>query len=62
MYCTEAADINDDGRLEMSDAVYLLQFLYRLGSPPPTPGHRIGIDPEREGGLGCEEPLYYMRG
>jgi hypothetical protein len=34
--CRDAADVNDDGFLDVSDVVTILQFLFS-GSPPPPP-------------------------
>jgi hypothetical protein len=34
--CLEAADVDNNGTIEITDAVDLLQYLY-LGSPPPWP-------------------------
>ena len=38
----EASDINGDGSLDLADAVYLLNFLYRGGPRPPAPFPKTG--------------------
>jgi hypothetical protein len=35
--CTDAADANDDGSMNVADAVYLLQYLWAHGPPIPPP-------------------------
>ncbi|MBI4583178.1 MAG: IPT/TIG domain-containing protein, partial [Planctomycetes bacterium] len=35
IYCRDAADSNDDGSLDISDAIYAFWFLYSIGRPPP---------------------------
>ena len=58
--CGEAADANADGVLNLTDAVFLFDFLFRGGSAPPQPGAPpapCGVDPDPLGGpasLGCE--------
>ena len=47
----------------MDDAVYLLNFLYREGEPPPSPSIEPSYDPTV--GLywpefGCQRPLFVM--
>lgn len=58
--CDDACDSNNDGVLDVSDAIYTLQYLFDGGSPPPPPGAMecgIDVDPDGEqdflGGL-CE--------
>ncbi|RTZ91812.1 MAG: hypothetical protein DSY81_09820 [Bacillota bacterium] len=36
--CPDACDSNDDGHLNMADAVHLLNWLFKFGDPPPAPG------------------------
>ena len=47
-------DIDDTGILDLSDSVYLLNYLF-LGSnlPPPEPFNAVGEDLTQDG-LGCE--------
>jgi hypothetical protein len=43
--CLDACDVNDDGRLDVSDPISLLNWLFRSGLPPPEPGpDEIGRD------------------
>jgi hypothetical protein len=53
--CQDAADINDDGILDVSDPVYLLFHLFLQGPPPPPPFPGAGSDPTFRDNLGCEE-------
>ena len=54
--CEDACDGNDDGVLDIGDAVYLLQWLFRGGLIPPAPGPFIfGRDPT-EDALDCAMP------
>jgi hypothetical protein len=44
--CPDACDANDDGTLNMADSVYLLNWLFKFGDLPPTPGpYDDGPDP-----------------
>ena len=36
--CPDACDSNDDGHLNMADAVHLLNWLFKFGDIPPAPG------------------------
>ncbi|MBI4585104.1 MAG: lamin tail domain-containing protein [Planctomycetes bacterium] len=52
--CREAAEVFDDGQLDLSDVIALLQYLFLRGSPlPPAPFPACGPDPDPPG-LGCE--------
>jgi hypothetical protein len=57
--CLDACDANDDGRMDFADAVWILRFLFREGTPPPAPGPVTpGPDPtpdrlDCEGGSKC---------
>jgi hypothetical protein len=53
--CDDARDANDDGARNLSDPVYLLEFLFRFGPRPPPPYPSAGLDPS-EDGLGCPDP------
>jgi len=60
--CLDASDINDDGRLDITDGAFLLQFLYLDEEfVPPAPGipdFPCGPDtqlPGTPGHLGCKE-------
>ena len=50
--CLDAADFNDDGKVDITDAVSSLDFLFREGSPPPAPYPNLGTDPTDDG-IGC---------
>jgi len=55
--CQEAADADDNGRLDLTDAIYLLEFLFRAGVPPPPPGPPGDDCPQEYGSapfLGCD--------
>ena len=41
----KAADVTDDSAVDISDSVYLLNFLFLGGSPPPPPFPTPGEDP-----------------
>ena len=44
--CMDALDVDDDGRINLTDSVYLLSFLYRNAPAPPEPGALFcGPDP-----------------
>ena len=51
--CEDAADVDDSEALDITDAIYLLDFLYREGSAPPAPFPGVGPDPSGEV-LDCE--------
>jgi hypothetical protein len=54
--CEDACDGNDDGVLDLGDAVYLLGWMFRSGLLPPAPGPYIfGLDPT-EDDLECTMP------
>ncbi|MGE4618436.1 MAG: FG-GAP-like repeat-containing protein [Planctomycetota bacterium] len=42
--CLDVFDFNDDGDVDISDSVYLLQYLFTGGSAPPAPFPSCGID------------------
>ncbi len=51
--CADAADINDDGALDIADGIYGLYFLWAGGAPPLPPFPCWGEDPT-EDDLNCE--------
>ena len=56
--CDEAADANDDGNIDLTDAIYVLEYLFLGGAAPPPPGPPpgpCGDDPEGSVDLGCSE-------
>ena len=53
--CREAADANDDGEVNLADAVFILNFAENGGFPPPLPFPECGF--ARGESLGCESYL-----
>ena len=53
--CLDAADVDDNGKLEISDAVALLDFLYKGAGPPPQPFPLAANDPTPDA-MTCEIP------
>jgi hypothetical protein len=53
--CDDACDANDDGKLDASDVIFLLNYLFVPGKPkPPAPTPpNAGFDPTSDS-LGCE--------
>lgn len=51
--CLDAADANDDGRVDISDPTYLIFFLFLSGPQPPGPYPTLGPDPTFLDNLGC---------
>ncbi len=43
--CVAAADINDNGLVELSDYTYLVNYLFNGGPAPPAPFPAAGTDP-----------------
>ncbi len=44
--CLDACDGNDDGLVDLADAVYVLRYLFLSGKEPPPPGPKLpGADP-----------------
>ncbi len=55
--CQKAADVNDDGRVDVTDAIHLLMYRFlRIGAEPAAPFPLCGIDSTPDD-LSCEEPL-----
>ncbi len=54
--CPDAGDADNDESLAVTDAIFLLEFLFRRGVPPPSP-HPDQGDDDGEGPLGCPEGL-----
>ena len=63
--CLDACDVNDDGRVDLADAIGILNFLFVAGSRfPPFPGPGLdenanatvpGIDVTDDDPLGCDD-------
>ena len=45
LLCLDAADANDDGGVDVADPIYLLNWLWLGGPPPPSPMPGCGPDP-----------------
>jgi hypothetical protein len=50
--CAKAADVDDSGSLDLSDAIYLLEWLFLDYAPPPAPFPEAGEDATPDD-LGC---------
>jgi hypothetical protein len=59
--CADAADTNDNGTLEVTDAILLLNHLYRGGPAPLPPNVDPGLDSQPEDGLDCAKPVPFSR-
>ena len=44
--CKDAADADDNERLQLTDVVYLLNYLFQGGPIPPAPSFEPGPDPQ----------------
>jgi hypothetical protein len=51
--CRDACDANDDGRLDISDPIYTLLYLFTGSAPPPAPYPSPGPDPTFLDGIDC---------
>jgi hypothetical protein len=62
--CPDALDVDDSGRIDLSDAVGLLMFLFQGGRQPRAPALDCGWDVTPDDGLGCfSSPCkYFPRG
>ena len=54
--CEDAADANDNGVIDFSDAVFGLVYLFLGGPPPPPPGPLLAGSDLTEDSLSCAEP------
>lgn len=52
--CLEAADADGDGALNLTDAIFILDFLFLGGLPPPEPGPTADPCGPGSGSLPCE--------
>ena len=52
--CEDSLDLNDDGRLDTTDAIFFLQYLFLDGAPPREPFPEAGPDPSPNDVLGCD--------
>ncbi|MEM7264251.1 MAG: hypothetical protein AAF488_19860, partial [Planctomycetota bacterium] len=53
--CLDACDLNDDGGIDLGDAIYKLSFLFSGGPPPFAPTGSCGPDTSADL-LPCAEP------
>ena len=51
--CPDSCDANDDGDIDVSDVIRILEWLFARGAPLPPPVLMYGADPT-EDSLGCE--------
>jgi hypothetical protein len=51
--CLDAADTNDDGSINVTDIIFVLNHVHLGGPPPPAPFLASGPDPTPDG-LGCD--------
>lgn len=52
-FCMDAADANDDGNVDVADAIYTTGYLFLGGPMPPAPFTTAGEDPTPDA-LGCD--------
>ena len=51
--CRVAGDANNDDRLDIGDAIYLVDYLFRQGTEPAAPFPQAGVDPDGSSPLEC---------
>ncbi len=54
LLCEDAADVDDNERINVTDAILALEFIFKGGPPPAAPFPGPGFDPAGDT-LGCEE-------
>jgi hypothetical protein len=54
--CEDPADANDDGTLNIADAVYILTYFFAGGPPPKPPFPDPGFDPTTDDPYLCGDP------
>lgn len=59
--CLDSCDCNDDGRMDLADAMCILSYLYRQGPQPPAPGPGWDIASQSDTPRG-EDPTYDLLG
>ncbi|MEM7164897.1 MAG: hypothetical protein AAF581_05495 [Planctomycetota bacterium] len=47
--CLDACDVNDDGKINLADTVYLLNYLFKSGPPHNNPQPPEPFDPDNNG-------------
>ena len=65
--CKEAADVDNNGSIDISDSIWLMNYLYAGGHPPAAPFPELGPDAdadfEKNSHLGCEayeDPVFQL--
>ena len=53
--CADAADADDNGAVEISDALRIVEYLFVEGEPLAAPFPAAGADPTDDDGLDCRE-------
>ena len=51
--CVKSLDVNDNGRVEVTDGILLLGHIFQGGAPPAAPFPECGLDPTPDA-LSCE--------
>jgi len=59
--CEDAADVNNNGVVEISDAISLLNHFWRSGPPPTAPYPNPGVDTDTDDSLDCAKPLPFFK-
>ena len=54
--CRDAADANDDGKVDIADAVKILAHLFAGAGPLPPPFPGCGVDPSSDNMVDCDYP------
>ena len=53
--CLDACDANDDGKLNLADTIFLLNYIFESGPTPPNPGPDLDKGPDPTGDyLNCD--------
>ena len=55
--CRKACDSNGDGVSDFSDPIYLIEYLFKSGQPPPAPFNFCGDDTTLETTLDCKRSV-----
>jgi hypothetical protein len=55
--CLEALDSNDSRTINVTDAIYVLRYLFAGGTQPSAPFPAAGSDPDPASTLGCEQGI-----
>ncbi|MBI4582840.1 MAG: lamin tail domain-containing protein [Planctomycetes bacterium] len=56
--CEKAADADDSGDIEITDAILIMGYIFLGGKPPAPPFPTFGPDPTPEDGLSCKRGLF----